>query len=50
MVFVRGCLAEGACGVQVGGALNQERRWGEGEKREGFNYEHLQIWMQNKRD
>ena len=29
--------------VQVGGASHQERRWGAGEKLEGFEYERLRM-------
>ena len=39
----RGAGTRGAGNVQVGGASNRERRWGEGENREGFQEEWLRI-------
>ena len=38
-----GWRVAGACDVQVGGALHLERRWGVGEKLEGFEDERLRM-------
>ena len=41
-----GMRVEGAGNIQVGGASHRDRRWGAGEKLEGFDNEKLRMGRQ----